>query len=242
MEIATIKNLAKKLNLQNLANGCFELKETAMSNLDYLQFVLQKELSMREDRQVDKRQKASKLPIVKFDDNQIGGITKWQFNELMKLQWIENDENLMLIGSCNTGKTAIATMIANEAIIQGHKVYYIKIDTFLIMIKTKESIPKAKTIWSYISECQMIIIDEVLYTDITREDLQLLYKAIIYLNETHSLIIISNREISDWLNACEDKHLMKTMLDRITAHTQILRTDKLEPPTRKTLKKEVKKI
>lgn len=242
MEIETIKKLAKKLNLQNLANGCFELKETAMSNLDYLQFVLQKELSMREDRQVDKRQKASKLPLLKFDENQVSGITKWQYNELMRLQWLDKDENLMLIGSCNTGKTAIATAIANEAIIQGHKVYYIKVDAFLSVIKNKELIPKAKTIWSYIVECQMIIIDEVLYADITREDLQLLYKAIIYLNETHSLIIISNREISEWQNACEDKHLMKTMIDRITSHTQILRTDKLESPTRKTLKKELKKI
>lgn len=31
MEIAIIRKLAKKLNLENLAYGCFELKEIAMS-------------------------------------------------------------------------------------------------------------------------------------------------------------------------------------------------------------------
>ena len=49
------------------------------------------------------------------------------------------------------------------------------------------------------------------------------YRAVTFLNETRSIIFITNREISAWLDAVEDKHLCQTLLDRITANCQIIR-------------------
>ena len=46
------------------------------------------------------------------------------------------------------------------------------------------------------------------------------------LNETRSIIFITNRELSAWIDAAEDKHLCQT-LDRMTVNCQIVRlTDK----------------
>ena len=41
--------------------------------------------------------------------------------------------------------------------------------------------------------------------------------------EKRSLIIITNRELSGWISAAEDTHLMQTLVDRITANSQIIR-------------------
>jgi DNA replication protein DnaC len=72
-------------------------------------------------------------------------------------------------------------------------------------------------------ECDLIIIDDVFYVEPTRAELQVFYRAFTFLNESRSIIFITNREISAWLGAVEDKHLCQTLLDRITANCQIIR-------------------
>lgn len=51
----------------------------------------------------------------------------------------------------------------------------------------------------------------------------LFYRAVSFLNEERSLIIITNRELSGWISTAEDTHLMQTLVDRITANSQIIR-------------------
>ena len=75
----------------------------------------------------------------------------------------------------------------------------------------------------YILDCSVIIVDDVMYANIMPEDLPLFYRAVSFLNEERSLIIITNRELSGWINAAEDTHLMQTLVDRIKANSQIIR-------------------
>ena len=60
-------------------------------------------------------------------------------------------------------------------------------------------------------------------TQPTRAELQVFYRAVTFLNETRSIIFITNRELSAWIDAAEDKHLCQTLLDRITVNCQIVR-------------------
>ena len=72
-------------------------------------------------------------------------------------------------------------------------------------------------------ECDLIIIDDVFYVEPTRVELQAFYRVISFLNETRSIIFITNRELSAWIDAAEDKHLCQTLLDRMTVNCQIVR-------------------
>ena len=45
--ITEIRELARKLNLWNIARGHIDLNDEKLSNLDYLQMILQKELEIR---------------------------------------------------------------------------------------------------------------------------------------------------------------------------------------------------
>ena len=75
----------------------------------------------------------------------------------------------------------------------------------------------------YWTSCSLIIIDDVMYTGVSMEDLMAFYQSIMLLNESRSVILITNRELSSWSDAAEDKHLIQTLIDRITAHSQIIR-------------------
>ena len=210
-----------------MAAGAIELKESGISNLDFLQSVLQQELNIRGDRAIMKKQKLSKLPQCSFDITRSSGVTSWQINELLKLQWLERYSNLIITGKCGTGKTSLAVKLGVEAIKQGNKVYYITIEKLIDVARNKSSNPKLQGLQRYMQECDMIIIDEVMYMSLSLEELQLLYKISIFLNETRSIVVITNRGLSEWKDAVEDKHLMGTLMDRLTADTQILSLDEV---------------
>lgn len=101
--------------------------------------------------------------------------------------------------------------------------YYCNIEEFLRVIKNKDSSRKTEKIYRYMLDCSVIIIDDVMYANITPENLPVFYRAVSFLNEARSLIIITNRELSGWVSAAEDTHLMQTLVDRITANSQIIR-------------------
>ena len=72
-------------------------------------------------------------------------------------------------------------------------------------------------------DCSVIIIDDVMYANILPDDLPVFYRAVSFLNESRSIVIITNRELSAWISAAEDTHLMQTLVDRITSNSQIIR-------------------
>ena len=146
----------------------------------------------------------------------------------MKLNWINEDGNLFLIGKIGSGKTALAAKIGKEATQNRKKVYYLDIYILLETAKHRREDNKLRAIFKYLLECDLIIIDEVMYLQHTEEELILLYKILIILNETRSVIIITTRPLSEWLEIAKDKHLMQNLIDRLSKNTQILNLNPIQ--------------
>lgn len=180
---------------------------------------------LKEARQavIKKRKNASRLPKKGFDPIKLKPGIQWQVEQLGNLQWIGGVQNLVIIGKCDTGKTSLAVHIGQMALDQKEVVYYCNIEEFLRVIKNKDKSRKTEKIYKYMLDCSVIIIDDVMYANIMSEDLPVFYRAISFLNEERSIIIITNRELSGWIMAAEDTHLMQTLVDRITANSQIIR-------------------
>lgn len=214
---------ARLLNLQNLAHGYIDLNRETVSNLDYLDYVLSAELELRGQAAIRRNKNASRLPDKPFDPEKLKPGIAWQVEQLETLSWIDEEQNIVIIGKCDTGKTTLAAHIGQMALIKKESVYYCNIEEFLRVIRNKDSSRKTEKIYRYLLNCSMIIIDDVMYASITAEDLPVFYRAVSFLNETRYLIIITNRELSAWISAAEDTHLMQTLVDRITANSQIIR-------------------
>ena len=85
---------------------------------------------------------------------------------------------------------------------------------FAIKAKKKE--------YSLALKADVVIIDEVFYTPITDEELLLLYKTLIFLSETRSLILITNRPLSKWSEMKVDQHLLETLKQRLLKDAQLI--------------------
>ena len=221
--ISEIQELARILNLQNIAKGVIDLSHDKESNLAYLRDILQQEVSKREEYAILKREKAGRIPKKTFVTSNINSGIAWQIERLEELEWIEREQNLILIGKCSTGKTSLAAHLGRKALETGIKASYATFDDFLYTVKHKSMSEKQRQRFKYWTSCSLIIIDDVMYTGVSMEDLMVFYQSIMLLNESRSVILITNRELSSWTDAAEDKHLMQTLIDRVTAHSQIIR-------------------
>ena len=222
-DINSIQQLAKSLNLFHIADGSVDLHTESLSNLDYLEYVLRAESNMRLQSRAARLKRRSKLPQKQYDDTVLNSGQLWQIEQLETMEWTSSFQNLLIIGKCATGKTSLAVRIGEKAINSGIQTYYSTADNFITVIRNTEKLPKADSIFNYMKNSDLIIIDELFYTDYTREELHLLYRGLMFLNETRSIIFVTNREVSSWTDASEDRHLMQTLTDRILSGSQILR-------------------
>jgi len=221
--IPEIQAVARELNLQNLARGKIDLSSASLKGLEFLRDILRAELDIRKQNAMIKREKEAKLPKNKFIKSKLNSGALWQIEKLEGLEWIEEDQNLVILGNCATGKTSFASHIGRLALEAGIKVAYMTLEDYLLTVRNKGKRDADRKRFQYYSSCSLIIIDEVMYTSLRDEELTMFYQSSMLLNETRSIILITNRELSSWHEAAEDQHLMQTLVARLTANSQILR-------------------
>ena len=221
-DIKEIREMAKKLFLHNIANGQIRLKEEHMSNLEYLEYILGEELRIRKLNRIKQYKKKSSLPDIKWKIRKKDDGSRWQIDEMMKLKFVKEESNIIITGNCQTGKTALAVMICTKAIENGSMVKYLWLDDFISACRLSGKVKKYASVYKQLTDADIIVIDDFLYSDVSREDLNLLYKSLMFFNESRSIILISNRSIHNWESATDDKHLMKTLVDRIKNGSHII--------------------
>lgn len=107
-----LKHHLKALKLPTMTSECEKLSaRCAKENVNHLGFLLQLcelELLDREARAAARRLKAARFPVAKtldtFDFAAVPSVNKPQILELMRCDYIERRENILLIGGSGSGK------------------------------------------------------------------------------------------------------------------------------------------
>ncbi|HHY96848.1 MAG TPA: ATP-binding protein [Acholeplasma sp.] len=204
-----IQELAKILNLQNIANGTIDLNQETISNKEYLYQILLEEVNIRSVNRLKEAKKVSRLKQMIFDETKIIDGLKWQLSKIKEIDFANKKQNIFIIGECSTGKTSLASNIGMDALDRGAKVVYLTLDELLTEAKLK------KGIWNNILNSDVLILDDVFYLSPTDEELIEIYKLLMFLQETRSIILITNRTLNSWKNMKVDTHLIETLAKRL---------------------------
>lgn len=221
--LSKIKELAEELKFSSIATEYVDLRAEEDSHLEFLERVFQIEYDLRSASALDKRTTKSKLPFRVFRPELVNATIRWQIEGLEKLHWLEDNQNVMIIGKCNTGKTSLAVHLAKLALEEGHNVYYTTVYELIETIMRKGNSANSKRVYNYMMKCDLVILDDVMYTGMTPDELRQFYHAAMYINESSSMIVITNRELSTWADATDDYHVVETIIERITGNCQIVR-------------------
>lgn len=234
-ELTVVASMLKQLSLTEAAVGLEPvMADAALSNktpLDVLEKVLRLELDGRNARGKAKRLKAACFPYTEgvdnFDFERKGfkGINKVHIRQLAELAWLEKAFNIMFLGPTGLGKTRLSVGLGLKAIEAGYNVSFITLDELMRLLKTSEISSRAARGVRVIKSSDLVILDEVGFLPISKQDANRLYELVNALYLKTSIILTSNKSFEEWSEFIGDSIITAAILDRLAHQCEIFSLD-----------------
>ena len=210
---------------QNLDYYIDKVNSGELNFLDSLYSMSERELEFRQER-VDKSMiKTAHFPFIKtfedFDFNFQPQLNKEEILDLKNLRFIEKNENIIFVGTSGVGKTHLATAIGIESAKNRLQTYFITANDLISQLKKAQMENTLARRLKHFTSYSVLIIDEVGFLPISKEDSNLFFQLISKRYEKHPTIITTNKSFNKWGEVFGDTVLANAILDRLLHHSKI---------------------
>lgn len=230
--LAQLKQQLKALKLSgtldNLELRIMEAAQNQLSFNDMLSMVLSDELEMRQFRRLQRLLTHARLESNKtlesFDFTFNISINAAQVRQLATCRFIEKGENVFFVGPTGTGKTHLAKAFGHSACRLYLSVgFYNFHELFTLLYQADLSNKLAKQLRNII-KYDLLIIDDFAFKKIDQRSTEYLYSITDARYGKGSIILTSNRSMSDWGNIFPDPIMANALMDRLchNAHQIII--------------------
>jgi len=195
------------------------------SYLSFLEELLREEVIHKEQRRVETSLKISGLPFIKsieeFDFSFQPKLDRRKVMSLFDLTFIREKGNVIFLGPPGVGKTHLAVSLALKACQSGMSIYFTNMEDLIRKLKKDRDAGRPGRGRSY-HKSSLVIVDEVGYTPIDRDECNLFFRFIANRYEKTSTIITSNKAFSDWTELFHDPVIVTAFLDRLLHHSVVV--------------------
>lgn len=149
-------------------------------------------------------------------------INKQQILDFQTLRFLEQKENLVFLGSSGVGKTHLATSIGIAAAKKRYSTYFIKCHDLLQQLKKAKLENRLDARLKHFAKYKLLIVDELGYLPIDKEDSKLFFQLIDMRYEKKSTILTTNINFNNWDEVFYDAVIASAILDRILHHAHVI--------------------
>jgi DNA replication protein DnaC len=212
-----------RLKLPRMAECLDRLAEEAAKQdwtyVEFLDHLLDAEVSARYERDVAMKIKLAHFPFVKyldqFDFAFQPTVSERQIRELATLSYIANGENVLLLGPPGVGKTHLAIALGMAAILQATSVYFTTMVDLLATLHRDAKEDRLDHRLQTLCRPKLLIVDEMGYFPLDRMAAQFLFQLVSRRYQRGSIILTSNKSYGDWGEIFADQVLAAAILDRL---------------------------
>lgn len=218
-----LKLMQMKEHLEEVSNFVLQNK---LSFSDGLLKLCNYEIDYKTETASKSMIKAAAFPFVKtiddYDFEFQPCVNKQDILELATLRFMENAENIVFLGSSGVGKTHLATSIGIESASKRYSTYFIKCHDLLQQLKRAKLENRLESKLKYINRYKLLIVDELGYLPIDKEDSNLFFQLIDMRYEKKSTILTTNINFNDWDSIFNDAVVANAILDRVLHHSKVI--------------------
>ena len=218
-----LQAILERLKLTRVPERLDQLAEEAAKEswtyVEFLDRVLDVEVSARVERDVTMKTRLARFPFVKtleqFDFSFQPALNEAQIRELATVRFVAHGENILLLGPPGVGKTHLAVSLGVAAILQGISVVFFTVADLVDLVQLDVKEDRLERRLHALSKPKLLILDEMGYVPLDQRSAQFLFRLISRRYQKGSIILTSNKSYGEWGDVVSDYVLATAMLDRL---------------------------
>jgi DNA replication protein DnaC len=141
---------------------------------------------------------------------------------LLRGEYIDKKENILLIGNSGTGKTHMACALAFAACAMGRKVRFYTVTGLITELVESREERHLQRLQKQLQRLDLIVLDELGYVPFSKAGAELLFDIVGRAYEHQSLMVTSNLPFEEWTDIFGSERLTGALLDRLTHRCHII--------------------
>jgi DNA replication protein DnaC len=224
--VERLRELGLRATADQLPDLVARASKERWSATQTLEHVAEVEEKDRARRSLERRLSRSRLgrfkPMAEFDWNWPTRADRDRIEAALRLEFLTETRNIVLVAPQGLGKTMIAENIAHEAILAGHSVLVVTAAHLLLDLAGQDSARSLDRRLRHYAKQSLLVIDEVGYLAFDNRNADLLFQVIARRYERKSLVLTTNLPFRDWPTIFPNATCATALIDRVIHHADVI--------------------
>lgn len=201
-------------------------QQEGLAPLEFLALLLDDELDRREQNRLRRRIQEAKIEdsktLSRFDFAGAAHVSKTLLSDLALCRFVEQGENVLLVGPTGTGKSHLAQALTHEAIKRGYQALHQSTHTLLASLHAGRADGSYAKRLKRLIQIDVLVLDDFGLVPLSQPAIEDLYEIIRERYERRSIVLTSNRAPEEWSEVFGNPLLASAALDRLTHHAHLI--------------------